>query len=78
VKWLIDGIIQGEKEEESILRLERARRAAAGLCLISAGSSVQVSFERLSVIDPAAPSDGTPAMASVARISPARRPVMVC
>src|SRR5215212_9683277 len=47
-------------------------------CLISAGSSVQVSFERLSNTDPAAPSDGTPAMASVAKISLARRPVMVC
>src|SRR5438034_7540565 len=47
-------------------------------CLISAGSSVQLSFERLSNADPAAPSAGTPAMASVAKISLARRPVMVC
>src|SRR6185503_21384873 len=46
--------------------------------LISAGSSVQVSFERLSNTDPVAPSGGTPAMASVAKISLARRPVMVC
>ena len=47
-------------------------------CLISAGSSVQFSFERLSDTDPAAPSAATPAMASVAKISLARRPVMVC
>src|SRR5689334_7866193 len=47
-------------------------------CFISAGSSVQLSFERLSVTDPAAPSDGTPAMASVAKTSLARRPLMVC
>src|SRR6185437_7756404 len=48
------------------------------LALISAGSSVQVSFVRLSDTDPAAPSAGTPAIASVAKISLARRPVMVC
>src|SRR5207253_7598307 len=47
-------------------------------CPISAGSSVQLSFERLSNTDPAAPSAGMPAMASVAKISLARRPVMVC
>ena len=39
---------------------------------------MQFSFERLSNTDPAAPSGGTPAMASVAKISLARRPVMVC
>src|SRR5215212_6343192 len=47
-------------------------------CLISAGSSVQLSFERLSTTDPAVPSAAMPAMASVAKISLARRPVMVC
>src|SRR2546421_1675555 len=47
-------------------------------CLISTGSSVQLSIERLSNTDPAAPSDGMPAMTSVAKISLARRPAMVC
>src|SRR3954447_9679256 len=41
------------------------------------GSIVQLSLVRLSKFDPAAPSDGMPARASVAKISPAVEPFTV-
>src|SRR5262245_25754195 len=46
-------------------------------CLIAFGSIVQLSLERLSKFDPAAPSGGTPASASVAKISLAVEPFSV-
>src|SRR3569623_3709869 len=45
--------------------------------LMALGSMVQLSFARLSKVDPAAPSGGTPASASVANISLAVEPFTV-
>src|SRR5262245_61052982 len=45
--------------------------------MISFGSIVQRKFEMLSMLDPAAPCEGTPAPAAVAPISLASRPVIV-
>src|SRR6202035_1142287 len=42
--------------------------------MISCGSMVQLSFKKLWMFDPAAPSEGTPAVAAVASISLASRP----
>src|SRR5919204_53165 len=46
-------------------------------CMISLGSIVQRNLEMLSMLEPAAPSEGTPAAAAVAPISLASRPVSV-
>src|SRR5262245_6013197 len=46
-------------------------------CMISFGSIVHRNFEMLSMLEPAAPSEGTPAVAAVAPTSLARRPVSV-
>src|SRR6185295_18538511 len=78
---LIHLLPQGEKETSASPQFPVSNEQLApppAFCLISAGSSVQLSFERLSSTDPAAPSAAMPAMASVAKISLARRPVMVC
>src|SRR5262245_23747813 len=45
--------------------------------MISFGSIVQRKFETLSILEPAAPCEGTPAAAAVAPISLASRPVSV-
>src|SRR5712671_3349886 len=46
-------------------------------CMISFGSIVHRNFEMVSMLEPAAPSEGTPAAAAVAPTSLASRPVSV-
>src|SRR5262249_46773022 len=66
-----------EGAAQLLSRLETALRAAARLLHDPFGSIVQRSLETLSMLEPAAPSEGMPAAAIVAPTSLASRPVSV-